>query len=61
MTCSGLQESQVGPFVLNVMCDDFLHMDLPAGMSNFGFADDVLVVCAIENVRILKLRINEIL
>ena len=34
-----------GPVVWNVMCDDFLRMDLPAGTSIVGFTDDALVVC----------------
>ena len=36
-------------------------MDLPAGTSIIGFADDALVVCAADYVRILQLRINECL
>ena len=44
------QGSRVGPLVWNVMYDDFLRMDLPAGTSVIGFADDVLVVCATEDV-----------
>ena len=43
------------------MYDDFLRMDLPAGTSVIGFAKDALVVCAADEIRILKLRINEIL
>ena len=46
MTCGAPQGSRVGPLVWNVMYDDFLRMDLPAGTSNIGFADDALVVCA---------------
>ena len=42
-----------------VMYDDFLRMDLPAGTSIVGFADDALVVCTADDVRILELRINE--
>ena len=42
------------------MYDDFLRMDLPAGTSIIGFADDALFVCAAD-VRILELRINECL
>ena len=38
------QGSRVGPLVWNVMYDDFLRMDLPAGTSIIGFADDALVV-----------------
>ena len=34
-------------------------MDLPAGTSVIGFANDALVVCAPDDVKILKLRINE--
>ena len=34
-------------------------MDLPAGTSIIGFADDALVVCAADDVGILELRINE--
>ena len=34
-------------------------MNLPAGTSIIGFADDALVVCAADDVRILELRINE--
>ena len=41
------------------MYDDFLRMDLPAGTSIVVFADDALVVCAADDVRILELRINE--
>ena len=33
--------------------------NLPAGTSTIGFADDALVVCAADDVRILELRINE--
>ena len=58
MTCGAPQGSQVGSLVWNIMYDDFLRMDLPAGTSIVGFADDVLVVCAAEDVRILELRIN---
>ena len=53
------QGSRVGSLVWNVMYDDFLRMDLPAGTSIVGFADDALVVCTAEDVRILELRINE--
>ena len=49
----------MGPLVWNVMYDDFLRMDLPAGTSIIGFADDALVVCAADGVGILELRINE--
>ena len=59
MTCGAPQRSRVGPLVWNVMYDDFLCMDLPAGTSIIGFADDALVVCAADDVRILELRINE--
>ena len=59
MTCGAPQGSQVGPLVWNVMYVDFLRMDLPAGTSIIGFADDALVVCAADDVRILELRINE--
>ena len=41
------------------MYDDFLRMDLPAGTSIVGIADDELVVCAADDVVILELRINE--
>ena len=41
------------------MYDDFLRMDLPAGTNIIGFANDALVVCAADDVRILELRINE--
>ena len=59
MTCGASEGSRVGPFVWNVMYDDFLRMDLPAGTTIVGFADDSLVVCAFENAGILELRINE--
>ena len=49
----------MGPLVWNVMYDDFLRMDLPAGRSIIGFADDALVVCAADDVRILELKINK--
>ena len=41
--------------------DDFLRMDLPAGTSVIDFADEALVLCAIQGVGILELRINEFL
>ena len=59
ITCGAPQGSQVGPLVWNVMYDDFLRLDLPAGTSIIGFADDALVVCATEDVGILELMINE--
>ena len=59
MTCGVPQGSRVGPLVWNVMYDDFLRMDLPAGRSIVGFANDALVVCTADDVRILELRINE--
>ena len=34
-------------------------MDLPAGTSVFGFADDALVARAADDVKILELRIND--
>ena len=58
MTCGAPQESRVGPLVWNVMYDDFLRVDLPAGTSIIGFADNALVVCAADGVRILELRMN---
>ena len=42
-----------------LMYDDFLRMDLPAGTSIIGFADDAVFVCAADNVGILELRIND--
>ena len=36
MTCGAPQGSRVGPLVWNVMYDDFLRMDLPAGTSIIG-------------------------
>ena len=59
MTCGAPQGSRVGPLVWNVMYDDFLRMDLLAGTSIIGFADDTLVVCAADDVKILELRIND--
>ena len=59
--CSIPQGSRVGPLVWNVMYDDFLRMDLHAATSIIGFADDALVACAADDVRILELRINECL
>ena len=53
-----LSERRVGPLVWNVMYDDFLRMDLPAGTSIIGFGHDALM-CAADDVRILELRINE--
>ena len=44
MTCGAPQGSRMSPLVWNVMYEDFLRMDLPAGKSIIGFADDVLVV-----------------
>ena len=41
------------------MYDDFLRMLLSAGTSIIGFADDVLVVCAADDVKVLELRIND--
>ena len=35
------------------------QMDIRTGMSVNGFADDALIVCAAEDVGILKLRINK--
>ena len=58
MTCGAPQGSRVGPLVWNVIYDDFLRLELPAGTSIIGFADDALVLCAAEDVRILELRIN---
>ena len=51
ITCGDLQGSRVGPFVWNVIYDDFPRIDLPAGKSIIGFADDVLVVCAADDVK----------
>ena len=59
MTRGALQGSRVRPLVWNVMYDDYLRMDLPAGTSIIGFADDALVVCAADEVIILELRVNE--
>ena len=59
MTCGAPQGSWVGPLAWNIMYDDFLRMDLPDGTNIIGFADDALVVCAADDVRILELRINE--
>ena len=61
MTSGASQGSRVGPLVWNVMYDDFLRMDLPAGTSIIGFTDDALVMCADDDVENLELRINDIL
>ena len=53
MTCGAPQGSRVGPLVWNVMYDDFLRMELPAGTSIIGFAYDAFVVCAADDVGIL--------
>ena len=53
------QGSRMASLVWNVMYDDFLRMDLPAGTSIIGFADDALVVSTADNVGILELRIND--
>ena len=58
MTFGAPQGSWVGTLVWN-MYEGFLRLELPAGTSILSFADDVLVVCAAEDVRILELRINE--
>ena len=58
ITYGGPQGSRVGPLVWNIMYDDFLRMDLPAGTSIMGFVDDALVVCAADDVGIVELRIN---
>ena len=39
--------------------DDFLCLELPAGTSIIGFADDALFVCAAEDVVTLELTIKE--
>ena len=61
MTCGAPEGPRVGPLIWKVMYDDFLRMDLPGGTSIVGFADDALIVCTVDDVRILELRINEIL
>ena len=43
ITCGAPQGSRVGPLVWDVMYDDLLRMDLPAGTSIINFADDALV------------------
>ena len=58
MTYGAPQELQVGTRIWNVTYDDFLRFDLPAETSIIGFADDALVVCSNEDVRILGLRMN---
>ena len=59
MTIGAPQGSRVGPFVWNVMCDDFLREELPVGTSIIGFADDAIVACAADDFGILELRINQ--
>ena len=58
MTCGAPQGPRVGPLIWNGMYDDFLRMDLPAGTTIVGFADDAIVLCAADDVGILELRIN---
>ena len=56
---SGVPEgSRVGPFMWNVIYNEFLRMDIPAGTSIIGFTDDALVVYAAADARISELRIN---
>ena len=59
MTCGAPQRSRVGPLVGNIIYDNFLRMDLPAGTSIIGCAEDALVVCAADDLEILELRIND--
>ena len=59
MTCGAPEGSRVRPLVWNVMYDDFMRMNLSAGTSIIGFADDALIVCAAEDVGSLELRINK--
>ena len=53
MTCDAPQGSRVDPLVWNVMYDDFLRMDLPVGTIIIGFADDALVICVADEVRMI--------
>ena len=46
--------SRVGALVWNAMYNDFLRFDLPAVTNTIGIADDALVMCAAEDVRILE-------
>ena len=48
MPCGAPQGSRMGPLVWNLMYDDFLRMDLPAGTSIIGFADETFVMCAAD-------------
>ena len=59
MTCNARQGFLEGPLVWNVIYDDFLRIYLPVGRSIFGFTDNVLVVCAAEDVGNQGLRINQ--
>ena len=61
MTFGAPQGPRVGPLVWNVMYDDFPRMHLPAGTRITGFADNELVVYGADDIRILKVRINECL
>lgn len=59
MKCGAPQGSRIGPLLWNAMYDNFIEMDLPESTEIIGFADDALIVCAADDVRILELRINE--
>ena len=52
MTCGAPQGSRVGPLAGNVMYDDFLRLGLPARTSIIDFADDALVACAAESMKV---------
>lgn len=59
MTRGAPQGLKMGPFIWNVMYDDFLEMELLPDMAIVGFAVDAIIVYWSDNENILEVRLND--
>lgn len=61
MPCGATLGSRIGPFLWNMMYWWLLTMEMLKNTSLIGFADDTIIVCYSDDVRLLELRVNDAL
>ncbi|XP_046481057.1 uncharacterized protein [Neodiprion pinetum] len=59
LTAGVSQGSVLGPLLWNVAYDGLLRMDLPAGVTAVGFADDIALVVTARSAEMLEATTNE--